>query len=289
MSLPLRDDKSPIGVFDSGVGGLTVLAEIHRLLPKEQLIYIADSAHAPYGDRSVEYIRERAIKVALFLIDQGVKAIVIACNTATAETINLLRETVNIPVIGLEPAIKPAVEQSNNGIVGVLATKRTIDSKRLLGLAERYAQGKKVLVQACPGLVEKVEAGGLNNKQTRALLKRYIQPLLDQGADTLILGCTHYPFLLPAINTLVKDNILLLETSKPVALQLQRILKNEKLESSQTDTEIKKETTRIAFYNSGATTKLSKTMRRLWKLAIQNPSEKSSIKTIDVLPLPTLN
>ena len=170
--MPLEfGDICPIGVFDSGLGGLSVLAEIHRLLPHEKLIYVGDSANAPYGDHSADFVRERSRKITDFLLDKGVKAIVIACNTATAEAASLIRETIDIPVIGLEPAIKPAAQLSKNGIIGVLATQRTINSERLLGLTERYAKDKKVLAQVCHGLVEKVEACDLESEATVAIIE----------------------------------------------------------------------------------------------------------------------
>lgn len=282
----------PIGIFDSGIGGLSVLKEIHQLLPHESLIYVADSAHAPYGDRSATFIRKRSQVIANFLLDQRVKAIVIACNTATAEVAQLLRNTVGIPVIGLEPAIKPAVKLSKNGIIGVLATQRTIDSARLLGLIGQYASDKKVLAQACPGLVEQVEACQLKTKTTENVLKKYILPLLEQGADTLILGCTHYPFLLPTIQKIIDHEILdhkinILETGKPVAQQLKRILKQENLEnlnSNSIDNAGCK--SQLSFYNSSAKTRHHSTMLKLWhKLGSNfNPNQKS----IKVLPLPAL-
>lgn len=193
--MPLEfGDICPVGVLDSGLGGISVLAEIHRLLPHEKLIYVGESANVPYGDRSADFVRERSREITDFLLDKGVKAIVIACNTATAEAASLIRKTIDIPVIGLEPAIKPAAQLSKNRIIGVLATQRTINSERLLGLTERYAKDKKVLAQVCHGLVEKVEACDLESEATVAILNKCIQPLLEQGADALILGCTHYPF-----------------------------------------------------------------------------------------------
>ncbi len=182
MSLEFGD-ICPVGIFDSGLGGLSVLTEIHRLLPHENLIYVGDSANAPYGDRSAAFVRDRSQKISHFLLDQGVKVIVIACNTATAEAATLLRETVDVPVIGLEPAIRPAAQLSKSGIIGVLAIQRTINSERLLGLTERHAKDKKVLAQACPGLVEQVEACDLDSETTLAILNKYIQPLLEQGVD----------------------------------------------------------------------------------------------------------
>ena len=266
-------DGCPIGVFDSGIGGLSVLKEIHQLLPHENLIYVGDSAHAPYGDRSAKYVRERAQSIADFLLDQGVKAIVVACNTATAEAATQLRETMDVPVIGLEPAIKPAAQLSKSGIIGVLATQRTIDSERLLGLTERYAKDKKVLAQACPGLVEQVESCKLNNPKTQALLELYIHPLLDQGVDALILGCTHYPFLLPAIQKITGDNIKILETGKPVAEQLKRVLQQNSIESIDGN-----ESNTITFYNSSSNKQHHNAMKKLWHE-----------QNIDILELPDID
>ena len=273
-------DICPIGVFDSGLGGLSVLAEIHQLLPHENLIYVGDSANAPYGDRSAAFVRDRSKKITHFLLDQGVKAIVIACNTATAEAATLLRERVDVPVIGLEPAIKPAAQLSNSGIISVLATQRTINSERLLGLTERHAKDKKVLAQACPGLVEQVEACDLDSETTLAILNKYIQPLLEQGIDALILGCTHYPFLLPAIRSIVGDQIEVLETGRPVAIQLQRVLKEFSLEKTVILNQDFSPENSITFYNSSVNKNITSAVQKLWK--------HSSAKAIDVLPLPTL-
>lgn len=256
-------DECPIGIFDSGIGGLSVLKEIHKLIPNENLIYVGDSAHAPYGDRSAKYVRERSQTIADFLLDQGVKAIVVACNTATAEAATQLRETMDVPVIGLEPAIKPAAQLSKSGIIGVLATQRTINSERLLGLTERYAKNKKVLAQACPGLVEQVEANKLEHPDTKTLLNKYIQPLLEQGADALILGCTHYPFLLPTIHKIIGNEIEVLETGKPVAEQLKRILIQNKLENIDED-----KSSTLIFYNSSTEQKHHNAMKKLWHTAV---------------------
>ncbi len=261
-------DPCPVGVFDSGIGGLSVLREIHALLPRENLIYVGDSAHAPYGDRSAAYVRQRSLEIADFLLDQGVKTLVIACNTATAEAASLLRETLDIPVIGMEPAIKPAAQLSKSGVIGVLATQRTIDSERLLGLTERYASNKKVLAQACPGLVEQVEKGDLGSETTLKLLKKYIEPLLENGADALILGCTHYPFLLPAIRKISGDKIKILETGRPVAQHLLRILQQNlllNLSTGEHTANTKDEKANITLYNSSQDKKHHQAMRTLWK------------------------
>ena len=258
-------DYCPIGVFDSGIGGLSVLKEIHQLLPHEDLIYVGDSAHAPYGDRSALHVRDRSQAIADFLLDQGVKAIVIACNTATAEAAAPLRKTMDVPVIGLEPAVKPAAKLSKSGVIGVLATQRTINSERLLGLAERYAKDKRVLAQACPGLVEHVEANDLNSEAVQKLLHHYITPLLNEGMDALILGCTHYPFLLPAIRKITGNKIEILETGRPVAEQLRRILKQHQLEKTVLDTSKKSNyKSRLTFYNSSKAEQHHLSMQKLW-------------------------
>ena len=211
-----------IGVFDSGVGGLSVLRHIREVLPSERLIYVADSAHVPYGDKSQEYIEARSIKLTHFLQQQGAEAIVIACNTASAAAAATLRSQFNIPIIAMEPAVKPAVAASRNGIVGVLATTGTLASARFAALLERYAGDGEIITQGCPGLVEQVERGELNSSETRALIERYTEPLLARGADTLILGCTHYPFLASLIIDVVGSDIALVDTGAAVARQLQR-------------------------------------------------------------------
>lgn len=226
------------------------------------------------------------------MVDQGVKAIVIACNTATAEAAESLRKTVDIPIIGLEPAIKPAAKLSKSGVIGVLATQRTINSERLLGLTERYAKDKKVLAQACPGLVEQVEACNFKGKKTEILLRQYILPLLEQRADALILGCTHYPFLLPTIRNIVGYEIEILETGKPVAEQLKRVLKQNDLEKISSNKENKPINTNnldykstLSFYNSSADKQHHFAMRKLW----HNFADSSHENMINISQLPKLN
>ncbi|MDD5394810.1 MAG: glutamate racemase [Thiothrix sp.] len=214
----------PIGIFDSGLGGISVLREIQRLLPAEDLIYVADSAHAPYGSKSPEYIRERSKRVADFLLEQQVKVLMVACNTATVHAVDHLRETLPIPVVGIEPAVKPAARMTATGVVGVLATQQTVNSPRLHRLIREYASEVQVIAQACPGLVEHVEAGDFSSEAVRQLLKHYTLPLLEAGVDTLVLGCTHYPFLSEAIHDVTHGRMTVLETSTPVTHQLMRVL-----------------------------------------------------------------
>lgn len=210
----------PIGVFDSGVGGLSVLRQIRALLPGEDLLYVADSGHAPYGHRPSHAIEERSLAIADFLLSQNAKALVVACNTATAAAIHVLRERYHLPVLGIEPAVKPAVSATRSGVIGVLATHGTLKSPRFAGLVERFGAQARVLVQACPGLVEKVEAGELESEETRQLLEHYVRPLLDGGADTLVLGCTHYPFLAPLLTELAGPDVAVVEPGAAVARHL---------------------------------------------------------------------
>ncbi|MEB4589408.1 glutamate racemase [Candidatus Thiothrix sp. Deng01] len=214
----------PIGVFDSGLGGISVLREIHRLLPAEDLIYVADSGHAPYGGKEPDYIRHRSQRVAEFLLGQGAKVLVVACNTATVHAVEFLRATLPIPVVGIEPAVKPAAHLTQTGVIGVLATQQTVNSPRLHRLIKEHAGHVEVITQACPGLVEHVEAGDFSSEDLMQLLKHYTLPLLEAGADVLVLGCTHYPFLSDAIHVVTHGRMTVLETSTPVTHQLMRVL-----------------------------------------------------------------
>ena len=223
----MKNSSATIGVFDSGVGGLSVLHHIRRTLPDAHLIYVADSAHVPYGDKPASCIEQRSNTLTRFLISQGAEAIVIACNTATAAAAASLRRNVKCPIIGMEPAVKPAVAATRSGVVGVLATTGTLESARFAALLERYGEEVEIVTQGCPGLVEQVEQGDLNGSRTRDLIARYTAPLLARGADTLILGCTHYPFLAPLIRDVVGEGITLVDTGAAVARQLQRRIQSE--------------------------------------------------------------
>ncbi len=226
--------SSPIGVFDSGVGGISVLKHIHALLPNEQLLYVADSKYAPYGNKTPTEIQSRCFEIADFLIANHAKALVVACNTATAAAIDAMRERYslpdfNFPIIGMEPALKPAAEASRNGIVGVLATTGTLKSAQFAGLLESYGRNVKVVTQACVGLVECVERGELNTVNTRLLIQHYCAPLLAEGADTIVLGCTHYPFVADIIREFIGKEITLIDTGAAVANQLKRQLEGQGL------------------------------------------------------------
>lgn len=214
-------NDAPIGVFDSGVGGLSVLREIRQTLPNESLLYVADSGHVPYGEKTPEQIRERSRSIARFLLSQGAKALVVACNTATAAAVADLRERHDLPIIGMEPAVKPAARATRTGVVGVLATTGTLQSARFAALLDRFAGSVKVVTQPCPGLVEYIEQGELDSPRVLALLRGFTQPLLSAGCDTLILGCTHYPYVRSALESVLPAGVTLIDTGAAVARQLQ--------------------------------------------------------------------
>ena len=250
--------KGAIGVFDSGVGGLSVLRHIRQTLPDERLIYVADSGHVPYGDKSPEYIERRSLALTRFLIGQGADAIVIACNTATAAAAASLRSQFGIPIVGMEPAVKPAVAATRSGVVGVLATVGTLESARFAALLERYAGAVEIVTQGCPGLVEQVEQGDLHGAQTRELVARYTAPLLARGADTLILGCTHYPFLAPLIAEVAGADIALVDTGAAVARQLRNRIQAE------LPARVSGAAAGAQFFTSGDAAQASRIMSVLW-------------------------
>jgi glutamate racemase len=215
----------PIGVFDSGVGGLSVLREIRVRLPHEDLLYVADSAHVPYGSKTQEFIVERARAISGFLLGRGAKVLVVACNTATAAAAGALRTRwPEVAIIGMEPAVKPAVAATRNGIVGILATVGTLRSSRFAALLDDFAKDVTVVTQPAPGLAEAVERGDLASEQIRTLVARFTRPLVEAGADTIVLGCTHYPFLRPLIAASAGPAVALVETGAAVARQVERRL-----------------------------------------------------------------
>jgi glutamate racemase len=213
-----------IGVFDSGVGGLSILDEALRQLPQHDYIYLADSANAPYGEKSSDWIAARSLTLCKHLSTQGCDAIVIACNTATAEAIAQIRAELSIPIIGVEPGIKPAAMQSQNGIVGVLATEATLKSDKFNALLATLPNHCRFIKQSGAGLVPLIEAGKADSQETLDLLSKHLEPILDAGSDTLVLGCTHYPFLKKSIRKLLGATITLIDTSDAVVRQLKRQL-----------------------------------------------------------------
>ncbi|HVJ65817.1 MAG TPA: glutamate racemase [Bdellovibrionota bacterium] len=215
-----------VGVFDSGLGGLSVLHEMRKRLPEEDFVYVADSGHVPYGDKAPEYINERSLRIGEFLVDQhDVRAIVIACNTASATAIMPLRNRFpGVPVIGMEPAVKPAMAVTRTRRVGVLATVGTLKSARFAALLDRFADTVEVVMQPAPGLVECVERGDLTGAETRRLVESFVRPLRERGVDVIVLGCTHYPFLREAIAEVAGEGVSLIDTGAAVARQVQRKL-----------------------------------------------------------------
>lgn len=221
--------NAPIGVFDSGLGGISVLCELRLALPHENFIYLADSRHCPYGGREVGLVQRYSQAMAEALLGRGVKLVTVACNTATVNAIDMLRQRYEVPFVGMEPAVKPAADVTRSGVVGVLSTRATADGARVRQLIERYAHGAKILVQACPGLVECVESGHLDDADTRTLVARYVAPLLEAGADTLVLGCTHYVFLRPLIADVVGPHVKLIDTGAAVARRALSVLSQQEL------------------------------------------------------------
>lgn len=260
---------APVGVFDSGLGGLSVLCEIRRLLPAESLLYVADSGHVPYGERSTDFIRGRSLAIADFLLGQGAKALVVACNTATAAAVNELRSRYDLPLIGMEPAVKPATAATRSGVVGVLATTGTLQSAKFAALLDRFAGTTRVLTQPCPGLVECIERGELASPATEALLRRLVEPLLSAGCDTLILGCTHYPFIKPLLQRLVPTQVVLIDTGTAVARQLQARLAEQQLLAP-----LDNRPAPVRFWSSGDPQAMHTRLPILWGEAVE------------VLPLP---
>ena len=222
---------APIGIFDSGVGGLSVLRHIRAQLPHEHLLYFADSGFAPYGDKPEHLVTERVLAIGAFLLAQGAKAIVVACNTATVAAIAALRERYpSMPIVGVEPGLKPAAAATRSGIVGVLATERTLGGNKFLLLRDQIAHstGARFLLQPCHGLADQIEFGTLESSETDALLRRFILPLLEAGADTLVLGCTHYPLVQASIERVIAAStdrpVTLIDTGDAVARHLARLL-----------------------------------------------------------------
>jgi glutamate racemase len=222
----------PIGVFDSGVGGLTVLKEIARQFPNEDIIYLADQAHVPYGNRELEEIQRFSVEITEYFIEQGAKLIVVACNTASAAALYYLREKFpHIPFVGMEPAVKPAAETTDSGVVGVLATHATFQGELYSSVVERFAKDVKLIQDPCIGLVAEIEKGNLDGKETRKILENALKPMMKAGIDTIVLGCTHYPFVFPLIEDIVGPDVRLIDPALAIARQVGRLLESYDLEN----------------------------------------------------------
>ncbi len=216
---------SSIGVFDSGVGGLSVLGAIRAHMPEESVIYFGDQGHIPYGPRPMEQIRHFSEAITRFLLEQDAKIIVVACNTASAAALKYLRETFpDVSFVGMEPAVKPAAEHTQTGKVGVLATPATFQGALYASVVERFANGVELFQNTCSGLVQQIEQGNLDGVETRRILDDALLPMLEKNIDTVVLGCTHYPFVIPLIQQIVGDNVRVIDPAPSVAKQVQRVL-----------------------------------------------------------------
>jgi len=232
--------NKPIGIFDSGIGGTSIFKEIHSLLTAEHFIYLADSKHAPYGNKTKDEIVHLSIKNTELLLDEGCKIIVVACNTATTNAISYLREKYEVPFIGIEPAIKPAALKTRTKVVGILATRGTLSSQLFHKTTDLYASGIKVIEQVGEGIVPLIETGQLDSKKMLALLKNYIDPMIKADIDYLVLGCTHYPYLIPILEKMLPKKVTIIDSGLAVAKQTQAILKaNDLLNSNMTKPLIK--------------------------------------------------
>ena len=221
--------KQPIGIFDSGVGGLSIWYEIVNLLPNENTIYLADSKNAPYGQKSQEKIIEFSIKNTELLLERGCKLIVVACNTATTNAIKYLRTNYDVPFIGIEPAIKPAVLQTKNNIVGILATQGTLSSELFNNTSQKFSEGITIIEQIGQGLVPLIEEGKRDSVEMENLLQLYLKPMIEKNIDYLVLGCSHYPFLIPQIRNIVGKNVTIIDSGEAVARQTKAVLEKHDL------------------------------------------------------------
>lgn len=221
--------NKPIGIFDSGIGGTSIFKEIHALLPNENCIYLADSKNAPYGNKAKEDIIKLSIKNTEFLINEGCKVIVVACNTATTNAISYLRHHYNIPFIGIEPAIKPAALNTQTKAIGILATKGTLSSQLFHQTTDLYSNGVQIIEQVGEGIVPLIETGKTDSSAMQLLLETYLEPMLAQNIDYLVLGCTHYPYLIPMLTKMLPEHVKIIDSGLAVAKQTQSILSAQNL------------------------------------------------------------
>ena len=222
----------PVGIFDSGLGGLTVWRELRRQLPNEDLLYFADSRNCPYGPKPPETIQKLACHIVDGMMEAGCKMVVVACNTATAAAIDMLRQNYSIPFVGMEPAIKQAALNTKTGKVGVLATKGTFNGRLYKETSRKYANNIEVVVQIGTGLVELVEANEYETDKARVLLKKYVEPMVERGVDQIVLGCTHYPFFKPQIEQMVGSGIAVIDPAPAVAKHAADVLAEHGLQNS---------------------------------------------------------
>ncbi len=256
----------PVGVFDSGVGGLSVLRCLREELPGEDFIYVADSGYAPYGDKTGLFIEKRSFAITEFLLEQKVKAIVVACNTATAAAIAKMRSAYSLPIIGMEPGVKPAITASQCKTIGILATTETLKSEKFKLLTDRFCNECNIVTQACPGLVEQVEQLDLTGSVSLELVQRYVGALLEKGADIIVLGCTHYPFLTGLIREVAGKDVKVIDTGTAVAREVRRRLETAGIISD------KNRKGNVAFFTSGDINNVRRIIGQLWNEdAVINP------------------
>ena len=253
-----------IGVFDSGVGGLSVWREVAVQLPDESSVYLADQGHIPYGPRPMQEIRAFSEAIVRFLLGQGCNIIVVACNAASAAALAHLRARfTDVPFVGMEPAVKPAVQTTRTGHVGVMATPATFQGELFASVVERFASGVQLVKQVCPGLVEQVEAGRLDTPDTEAMLREYLAPMMEAGVDTIVLGCTHYPFLAPAIQRIVGPGVSIIDPSPAIARQVGRVMELRGLLSASCEAD-------HVFCTSGDEVAFTETVRQLARVSDPN-------------------
>jgi glutamate racemase len=225
MNLP--ETPAAVGIFDSGVGGLSVLRAVREQMPCHPVIYLADQAHVPYGPRSKEEVRSFAEGITRFLLAQGARVIVVACNAASAAALYYLRAAFpEVAFVGMEPAVKPAAAGTHSGVIGVLATPVTFQGELYASVVARFARGVTVLQDTCPGLVKQIEAGQLDAPETRQILERALLPMLNNGVDTVVMGCTHYPFVIPLIQEIVGREVQVIDPAPAVARQTRRSIES---------------------------------------------------------------
>lgn len=261
--------NSPIGIFDSGVGGISVLRAIREQMPQESILYFGDQGHIPYGPRPMEQIRLFSVAITKFLLGRGAKIVVVACNTASAAALKYLREQFpDIQFVGMEPAVKPAAERTQTGKVGVLATPATFQGALYASVVERFATGVELFQNTCPGLVQQIERGNLAGAATRQILEDALQPMLAKNIDTVVLGCTHYPFVIPLIQQIVGKNVRVIDPAPAVAKQTERLLESQWMKNA---AGVKSE---MKFYTSGKAEEL----RSLLPILLGEPGEIQNVE-----------
>jgi len=271
--------SSPLGIFDSGVGGLSVARAIRAQLPGEAIVYVGDQGHVPYGPRPMAQVRAFAEGITRFLLGEGAKMIVVACNAASAAALQHLRNMYpDVPFVGMEPAVKPAAEHTRTGVVGVLATPATFQGALYASVVERFAAGVELIQNTCPGLVQQIEKGELDSPRTRAILEAALDPMLKRRIDTVVLGCTHYPFVIPLIREIVGDEVRVIDPAPAIARQVGRVLKTRDLQgkSARSDGAL--------FYTTGALEPFEK----LLPVLLGEPGEFHSLAWADEDVVPRL-